>query len=588
MSASARSRDDAVAGATGAGLHGSFRRSMTWLHTWVGMLAGVVLFFMFVTGTTGYAATEINRWMAPDDMQANRPVDDATTMFSRAYDMVERQMPDATYVGIEIPAIPGDHGWKSLSAYAEPPATDAEPEEPEEHEDHEGHVEPEPREPLDIRLDPATYQEIPAPSREIGGGDELYRMHYALQYVPHSSLFGEDTIGWSGLIVSSAAMFLLISVLTGIVAHRRLLKDLVTFRPRRGPRSWLDAHNLASVLALPFVVMITYSGLIFMSSGFMPTIDRAAYGSERDDPNYGCDDPDVFWCSIPEPTGVAAPSAPIEPMIATTERLRTDGPVMYVTVYNRGDEASIVTVETLDDLGEIGGIVFSGTSGELLSDYETQHYDDLASRTKDALLSLHTGTFAGPVLRWAYLLAGAAGSAMVATGMILWAVRRRERAERRDGKPSFGLVAVERSMVAVVVGLLVAVVAYFWSNRLLPYVFEDPERWEIDALFVVWGLCFLHASLRPSRAAYREQIAALAVLSTLLPLVNVFASGRHLGMTLFGGEARRDLGVAAIDLTFLAVGALAGITAWRMGSSSPAATPGRPGVFAPVVTEVGA
>lgn len=566
---SADGRNDAAALARhSAGFHGSFRRSMTWLHTWVGMLAGAVLFFMFVTGTTGYAVTEIDRWMSPEAAsgQIPRPVDNATTMFTRAYEVVERDMPDASYVGIAIPAVPEDHAWNALSVYAEPPAADPE----HEGHDHSGSEAGEPREPINVQLDPVTYQEVSPPAREIGGGHELYAMHFALQYIPHTpSLFGEGTVGWSGLIVSSAAMFLLISVLTGIVAHRRLLKDLVTFRPRRGPRSWLDAHNLASVLALPFVVMITYSGLIFMSSGFMPSVDRAAYGRTPTDPNHGCDDPDVFWCSIPEATGRSAPSAPIEPMIETTERLRTDGPVMYVTIYNRGDEAALVTVETLDDMGEIGGIVFNGITGEIIRDYETQHYDDLASRTQQTLLSLHTGTFAGPLLRWAYLLAGAAGSAMIATGMILWAVRRRERAQRRDGRASFGLVVVERATVGVVVGLLIAVASYFWANRLLPYVVDDPARWEIDALFVVWGLTFLHASLRPTRTAYREQLIVLAFVSALVPLVNVWTSDLHLGTTLFGGASRRDWGLAAVDLTLLTAGVIAGAVAWRMGNRVP-------------------
>lgn len=257
-------------------------------------------------------------------------------------------------------------------------------------------------------------------------------------------------------------------------------------------------------------------------------------------------------------------------MIEATERLRTDGPVMYVTIYNRGDAASLVTVETLDDLGEIGGIVFNGTTGEVIGEYETQHYDDLASRTQQSLISLHTGGFAGPLLRWAYLLAGAAGSAMIATGMILWSVRRRERAQRQDGKAGFGLVVVERSTVAVVVGLLIAVAAYFWANRLLPHIVDDAPRWEIDVLFVVWGLTFLHASLRPTRAGYREQLIALAVVSGFVPLVNALTSDLHIGTTLFGGASRRDWGLAAVDLTLFAVGVVAGAAAcWRMGIRSP-------------------
>lgn len=36
------------------------------LHTWVGVLFGWLLYFMFVTGTAGYLDTEIDRWMRPE------------------------------------------------------------------------------------------------------------------------------------------------------------------------------------------------------------------------------------------------------------------------------------------------------------------------------------------------------------------------------------------------------------------------------------------------------------------------------------------------------------------------------------------
>ncbi|MGE4306588.1 MAG: PepSY domain-containing protein [Novosphingobium sp.] len=44
----------------------SFRKSMAWLHTWVGLSAGWVLLFVFVTGAAGYFQTEITRWMQPE------------------------------------------------------------------------------------------------------------------------------------------------------------------------------------------------------------------------------------------------------------------------------------------------------------------------------------------------------------------------------------------------------------------------------------------------------------------------------------------------------------------------------------------
>ncbi len=37
-----------------------FRQSMSWLHTWLGLVLGVVLYFVYLTGTLGYLDTEID------------------------------------------------------------------------------------------------------------------------------------------------------------------------------------------------------------------------------------------------------------------------------------------------------------------------------------------------------------------------------------------------------------------------------------------------------------------------------------------------------------------------------------------------
>ena len=43
-----------------------FRQSMSWLHTWLGLVIGWVLYFVYLTGTLGYVDKEIDYWMTPD------------------------------------------------------------------------------------------------------------------------------------------------------------------------------------------------------------------------------------------------------------------------------------------------------------------------------------------------------------------------------------------------------------------------------------------------------------------------------------------------------------------------------------------
>ena len=42
------------------------RQSMAWIHTWLGLLAGWILFAMFLTGTASYFRPKITQWMQPE------------------------------------------------------------------------------------------------------------------------------------------------------------------------------------------------------------------------------------------------------------------------------------------------------------------------------------------------------------------------------------------------------------------------------------------------------------------------------------------------------------------------------------------
>src|SRR5690606_21578195 len=67
----------------------------------------------------------------------------------------------------------------------------------------------------------------------------------------------------------------------GVVTHKKIFVDFFTFRPRKGQRSWMDAHNALAVLALPFHLMITYSGLLLLMFMLMPWGVDSAYQGDR-------------------------------------------------------------------------------------------------------------------------------------------------------------------------------------------------------------------------------------------------------------------------------------------------------------------
>ena len=98
--------------------------------------------------------------------------------------------------------------------------------------------------------------------RETKGGNFFYRLHFDLHYID------VITARW---IVCFASLFMLIVIVSGVVIHKRTFKDMFTFRRNKGSRTWLEHfHNISSVLALPFHLMITYTGLITLIMCFYP------------------------------------------------------------------------------------------------------------------------------------------------------------------------------------------------------------------------------------------------------------------------------------------------------------------------------
>ncbi|MFD2405274.1 hypothetical protein ACFSVK_05125 [Azorhizophilus paspali] len=148
---------------------------------------------------------------------------------------------------------------------------------------------------------------------------------------------------------------------------------------------------------------------------------------------------------------------------------------------------------------------------------------------------------------------------MIATGLVLWVGKRLPKRRKSSATP-FGHRLVEVLNVGTVVGLPVAIAAYFWANRLLPLGLAQRIDWEIRCLFIAWALCLVHPLLRSYRRAWIEQLALASLLYAGLPLLNFSLPDSHLLTTLAHGQWL----VAGMDLTLLALAALFGLAAWKL------------------------
>ncbi len=220
----------------------------------------------------------------------------------------------------------------------------------------------------------------------------------------------------------------------------KIFRDFFTFRPRRGQRSWLDLHNLVGVTALPFFVMITFSGLVFSPQAYMPAAAHARYGGDLRQ----LETDSSVWLKPEVRAGVPAPMLPLREVISEARRYWTDGRVGRISVFNPGDINARVRFDHEGDStlqrGVLQVLYFDAVNGSLI-----HRYNPLQSAPRavaSALYGLHEGKFAGWTLRWLYFGSGLLGCGMVATGLVLWTVKRRAQHTNTD-TADFGFRLVE-------------------------------------------------------------------------------------------------------------------------------------------------
>lgn len=511
-----------------------FRQANAWLHTWSGLLLGWLLYAVFLTGTLSFFQEEISFWMKPEQ---HGSVPDSQTAL-RVVQSMQELAPNAVQWNATLP--------NERNAVAQVQWFD-------------------PGQPMGKRdgqrltLDAGTGE--PLEVRETRGGGFLYRFHFELYGMPRVAA------RW---IVGVATMVMLVALVSGVITHKKIFKDFFTFRPRKGQRSWLDAHNATAVLALPFHLMITYSGLLLLMFMLMPWGVESAYRGDtqkffsESGGRGGRGAPDGGG---PRQASQAAPLTDFSPLLAQAEQRWPRG-VGTISVSNPGKSNAVIELrerggDSLIDRGNSERLRFNGVSGAAMDSPPTPPIS-MTNAIYNVFSSLHLIRFAGAPLRWLFFISGVLGTAMIATGLVLWVVKRLPE-RQKTGRTPLGHRLVEVLNVGTVAGLLLATGAYFWANRLLPVGMAQRADWEIRSFFIVWLLCFIHPLLRAHKRAWLEQLWVSAALFLTLPLFSFSLERSHLLASLSQGQWL----LAGMDLSLLACAALLAYAAWKLGRHQP-------------------
>lgn len=163
---------------------------INWLHSWSGLLFGWLLFGVFLTRTLTVFYTEITSWMQPelneitsDTGQIGGPLRGLARLPSQPV-REDRDIPIGSHLLLMVKL----QEKRTFSGQT---------------------------------VDPVTGRMVTF--RDTQGGDFFYRFHSGLLF------------GWPGAwMVGTAAIVMLITLITGVCGHRWMLKDVVMFRLRPG------------------------------------------------------------------------------------------------------------------------------------------------------------------------------------------------------------------------------------------------------------------------------------------------------------------------------------------------------------------
>ena len=537
----------------------NFRLSMSWVHSWFGLVVGFVLMVCFFFGSLSVFDRELDRWSLPDTRFEPQAMPSIDRMLASVWKGVQ---PDAAEYAQQMP---------QLHDAAKGPMTPPSQLIPDEYWAYTTHRDPvllvgaafNPPHPKDPKghnhihgratIDPRSGEVLQDGALKVGS-EFFYPMHYSLNW------------NWKNLgiwIVGFAGLTMLVALVTGVVMHRKILREIFTFRPRKHiQRSTLDLHNLTGVLALPFHFFFAFTGVLIFAGVYFFPVSATMLKPLHDRHEVM----EARATGLPhERAGVPAPLSSVDAMVADAKRRWAArgmaGEVGFLQIHHVGDANGYVSIyragrNRVALVGE--GIHFKASTGEVL------HQDpprSVVAGINEFLTGLHLQHFEHWLLRWLYVFGGLLGCACIATGFIFFVEKRKKQHAKAGGQ---GSRIVDALAVTTVTGMVIAALAMLVANRLVPADLPGAGELQKYAFWGAWLLAMAHAFWRSApvaqarmNPAWREQSSAIVILAVTAAVLNWATTGDHLIKTIAEGYWP----VAGVDLALCASAGIAAIAA---------------------------
>lgn len=495
-------------------------KAMVAVHGWSGILLGLLLYAVVLTGTAAVFAEEIGAWSAghvTTHSAFEKPID-ATVRHLAA------MTPAKYHEGVNLFEI-GDH---SLGAFFHRHETDAKgvPVERGIYYQLNG----------DGRIDRSvhgTIEEVFGPRNDDALSSFLVDTHVRL-HVPNP---------WGLLLTGIVGLGMLVAAISGLLIHRHLLKDIFTLRTRANPvLADRDRHSVAGTWSLPFAFLLAFTGSFFSFFGTIgvPVVAMAAFSGDVQALS------NAVFGNPGKPDPRPAAIGDLDRIMADSIR-RAGGAPTFVAIENFGRADANITSYHNPRSGDIEPIalLYDGANATFVHAKPAVGTRPSVGGTLTGIMGpLHFGNFAGLLSKAIWFGLGFSICYVTFTGMRLWIVRRQDEAH--------SLAWLERTLTVVGLGLpfglVVSAAAFLVTMPLGSAVY-----WTTAAFLIASALAVLASLLADSNKHLVTMMkGATGVVMLALPLLRTFAaSGPSWSEAITVGQPI----IAALDIAFILAGA---------------------------------
>ncbi|QER39718.1 PepSY domain-containing protein [Acinetobacter suaedae] len=483
----------------------NFRQVQATLHSWFGIIFLWLIFFIFLTGSIAYFRTEINLWSQPEVVTQVKMAPMPQHSAKIAFDYLNEHAADAKR-------------WRVNIANERVPVNILQ------WQDQNGRHQ---------QLQNPETGVLLGPVRETQGGDFFFKLHYTLYPLP-------STIG--SLIVAIAALILLISLITGIITHKKIIKEFFVFRSFKGQRTLLDLHHITGIVTFPFYLVMAFTGLIILFYLVFPWGLSEQYGKTGILKFYN----EMQFVEMAKPQPVKETMQPFHKfIIQLPEYAATGARLDKFDVQNPNQSEALISFDysykNIITLNTPQYVFDANTAKQLQQTRNLSAVAQFASST----YGIHLGYFASMWMRIILACLGIIGCVMLAAGGLLW------QKKRMTNQNNISYKLIKHLNFFTFLGLPFASAIYLLVNRILPISENMLIPHQTSIFYCAWLSSIVFSLMLPIRQAI---IVFMSIISLVLILIPVASFITIPVASLWMSLPELRWSVAAVDLACLFLG----------------------------------